>query len=291
MNGQKVYFFSEGMKLEGILYGGNEGSKRPGVVVCHGFGGVKETTSVEVCQYLVGKGYMTLCFDYRGFGGSEGTRGRLVPMEQVQDIRNAITFLQQQPGVDPEKIGLYGASFGGANVIYAAAIDQRVKCTVATVPVGHGEHWLRSLRRNWEWEDFLKEVYEHRVQKVLTGKSKYVDRLYVMLPDPDTQEFFKSAPKVEITLDSVEHILEYKPEEVVDKIAPRPLQIIYAEKDVLIRPEQTVRMYDRAREPKRLCVVKGAKHFDVYNLYFEQTMAFAYEWFKQWLPPEINCYS
>lgn len=46
----KVYFFSEGLKVEGILYGANSASPRPGIVVCHGFAGVKETTSVPVCD-------------------------------------------------------------------------------------------------------------------------------------------------------------------------------------------------------------------------------------------------
>jgi len=284
MNGQKVYFYSEGMKIEGLLFGHEASAAKPGIVVCQGFGGVKETTAAPVCEFLAGKGYTALCLDYRYFGASEGRRGRIIPLHQVEDIRNAMTFLQQQPGVAPDRIGLYGASYGGANVIYTAAIDKRVKCVVATVPVTNSHDWLRSIRRNWEWVQLMKEVEENRVQMVLTGETKYVDRSYIMTSDPDTAEFVKGAPEVRITLESVEHLVTFNPEAVIDQVSPCPLQVIYAEKDILINPEQQIRAFNKANEPKRLCMVKGAKHFDVYNVRFVETMGYTYEWFKQWLP-------
>lgn len=283
MNSQKVYFYSEGLKIEGILIDPDNSVRKPAILVCQGFGGVKETTALPVCEYLAGKGYATLCIDYRYFGGSEGQRGRIIPLHQVEDIRNAMTFLQRQPGVDPEKIGLYGSSYGGSNVIYTAAVDERVKCVVATVPVTNSAEWMRHMRRNWEWVRLLEEVAENRVQRVLTGQTRYVDRSHIMISDPDTYEFVKNAPPVEITLESVEHIIQYKPEEVIHQIEPRPLQIIYAEKDILINPEQPKRAYELAGEPKRLSVLKGVTHFDVYGVAFNETMDLTCEWFNQWL--------
>lgn len=285
MESQKVYFYSEGLKIEGILFNSGGLTPKPGIVVCQGFGGVKETTAVPTCDFLAAKGYVTLCIDYRYFGGSEGEqRGRIIPLHQVEDIRNAITFLQQQPGVDSDRIGLYGASYGGANVIYTSAIDKRVKCTVATVPVANSMEWLRSIRRNWEWVQLMKEVEENRVLMVNTGESKYVDRSYIMTSDPDTAEFIKGAPGVPVTLESVEHIMNFNPEEIIEKVSPCPLQIIYAENDILINPEQQIRAYEKAGEPKRLCKVEGGKHFDVYNTRFDETMKFTFEWFNYNLP-------
>jgi fermentation-respiration switch protein FrsA (DUF1100 family) len=284
MSSQKVYFYSEGLKIEGILFGHNNTGLKPGIIVCQGFGGVKEITALPIAEFLAGKGYVTLCLDYRYFGASEGEpRGRIIPMHQVEDICNAITYLQQQPGVDPGCIGLYGSSYGGSNVMYAAAIDQRVKCTVATAPVTNSYEWQRQMRRNWEWVKFLEEVAENRVQMVLTGKSKVVDRSELMLNDPDTAEFTKNAPPVSVTLESADHILKYNPEELVHRIAPCPLQIIYCEKDILVNPEQQKRAYELAGKPKRLCELKGAAHFDVYSSRFEETMNLATEWFNQWL--------
>ena len=81
--------------------------------------------------YLVGQGYVALTFDYRGFGESQGPRWRMIPQEQVRDISNAITFVENQDVVDKERIGLLGASFGRANVCYVAGVDTRVRCAVS----------------------------------------------------------------------------------------------------------------------------------------------------------------
>ncbi len=138
-----------------------------------------------------------MTFDYRGFGESDGPRWRLIPLEQISDIRNALTVLQLQDGVLASNTGVYGTSFGGANVVYAAAIDQRVKCVVSVVGVGNGERWMRSLRRAYEWAGLLRQLEKDWKQRVLTDQSQIVDRLELMLTDPATKprlrKYFKSS--------------------------------------------------------------------------------------------------
>ena len=67
-------------------------------------------------------------------------------LEQIDDIRNAISFFEAQPQVDPERIGLWGTSFGGANAPYAAAVDSRVKAVVGQVGFGDGERFMLDVR-------------------------------------------------------------------------------------------------------------------------------------------------
>ena len=55
-------------------------------------------------------------------------------MKQVEDVRNAISYLQGEPGVDPDRIGLWGSSFAGGNAIVVAALDARVKAIVSAGP-------------------------------------------------------------------------------------------------------------------------------------------------------------
>jgi Predicted hydrolase of the alpha/beta superfamily len=111
MKGVYVGFYSNGHRLSGILRIPEEfkdGEKKPGIVVCHGFAAFKEMVPLpQVATAFTEAGYVTLTFDYRGFGTSEGPRWRLIPMEEVEDIRNAITFLQSRPEVDKEKL-VYG---------------------------------------------------------------------------------------------------------------------------------------------------------------------------------------
>ena len=54
-----------------------------------------------------------------------------------------------------------------------------------------GRRWLRGLRRTWEWKAFLKELEDDRRQRAVNGASRIVDRLHIMLPDPDSAEMIR----------------------------------------------------------------------------------------------------
>ena len=119
MEQRVVHFYSEGSRLEGDIFLPDDlrsGEQRPGIVLCHGFTGLRELVLPDYAKVFAAAGYVALSFDYRGFGGSEGEKWRLLPLEQVDDIRNAITFLQAQDEVDAERIGIWGTSFGGGHV-------------------------------------------------------------------------------------------------------------------------------------------------------------------------------
>src|SRR5258708_10893961 len=74
----------------------------------------------------------------RGCGDSEGEFGRVICLEQVEDTRNALTFLAQHPAVDPARIGLIGSSFGGAVAIYTGGVDERVAAVISNGGWGGG---------------------------------------------------------------------------------------------------------------------------------------------------------
>lgn len=83
---------------------------------------------------------------YYLFKTSDGEpRQELDPWQQVKDYRHAITYMQTQSLLDPEKIGIWGTSYSGGHVLVVAAIDRRVKCVVSQVPTISG--WEGSLRR------------------------------------------------------------------------------------------------------------------------------------------------
>ena len=155
---QPVTFYSEGCKLTGDLYlpeGLRPKERRAGVVLCHGYTGVKDLYLPDNARVLNEAGYVVLTFDYKGWGASEGPRSRLAPYSRVADVQAALTFLGMQPNVDPERLGLYGTSYGGATVVWVGAVDPRVKCIVSVVGIGHGRRWMRSVRRPDEWHDLL----------------------------------------------------------------------------------------------------------------------------------------
>lgn len=291
MQEEKVAFYSAGVRLAGVAYHEPADRPRPAIVVCHGFGGLKEGTPPPIARRLASLGYVCLSFDYRGFGESGGAPGRLIPLEQVEDIRNAITFLETRADVNPDRIGLYGTSFGGGNVSYVAAHDERVQCTVATVSVTDGPAWQRSMRPYWQWVDLMRRCAEDRRRRVLTGQSERVDRYQLMVPDPKTKAFYEpilaANPQqvVPLTLETFEAVETYRPLEHAGRIRT-PILWISAEADVLVPPEQSHQIYERCGSPvKALVRLEGADHFSVYvGETFEATMRHAGEWFRKHLP-------
>lgn len=289
----QVTFYCDGVRIVGYLHQPDTqppGRRLPGIVLCHGFNGAQSVALPEIARHYAAAGFVTLRFDYRGIGESEGVRGRIVPAEYIKDIRAALTFMQTQPTVEPEQLGLHGTSFGGGHAVATAAIDQRVKVVVSVVGVGNGRRWLQSLRRAWEWAAFLRRVEEHRRQRVLTGESLAVSPYELMVPDPPTQAMhaerarLAGRPAPDVLLESAEAILEYAPENLVDQIAPRPVLFVHSAADELVLPDESRAMFERAGEPKRLVLLPGRAHYDVYaGACFVETMSETTAWFKAYL--------
>ena len=287
---ERAQFFSRGVKLAGVLYRPEQSQgPAPGIVLCQGYTGTKEMFLPILAQEFAAGGFVCLIFDYRGWGESDGERARLFPNEQVDDIRNALTYLAAQDGVDAERLGLYGTSFGGANVITTTALDPRVKCTVASLAIGSGKRWLRSLRRLWEWREFLGLLEEDRRARVTTGESRKMRAFDVVPPDPVIREIMAAATEGGvftsqedgITLESAEAILEYAPEEVIGSISPRPVLLIHAGSDNLVSPEEAQHLFARAGEPKKLMLLPGVNHIDFYlGDALDQVVAASLEWFQ-----------
>ncbi|MGH7322830.1 MAG: alpha/beta hydrolase [Candidatus Rokuibacteriota bacterium] len=286
MRQKMVEFFSDGSRVKGIVETPDHDGPLPGIVLCAGYGGIKERLLPDIAHALVHVGYAVLRFDYRGFGESEGVRDRLFPLEQVEDIRSALTYLGEERPVDASRLGLLGISFGGGNAAYTAGVDARVRCAVCVVGFGNGERWMRRLRRQWEWREFVERLARDRVARVVNGRSEVVDRLEIMVPDPLSAKVLDEAVRAyptayfKLSLASAEKIIEFKPEDVVDRVAPRAILFIHAGDDDLISPEESQLMYARAREPKRLVVLPGVPHYGVYSgEAFRRVIALAHEWY------------
>jgi uncharacterized protein len=294
MPSQPVSFFSEGIRLRGDLFlpediGDNE--RRPGIVLCHGYTGVRTLYLPDNARVLSQAGYVVLTFDYKGWGDSDGPKSRLSPYGRVIDSQAALTFLGMQPMVDTERLGLYGTSYGGATVIWTAAIDARVRCVVSVVGIGNGHRWMRSVRRPDEFADLLVRGSADRARRVTTGESEFAERTEILVPDRQSAALAAAARAglpgavSQIPLEFIDDTLGFHPEWVVDKIAPRPLMLITTDNDRLVPPEESAELFRRAGEPKRLIVLRGFGHYEVYaDECFRQVMEHTLGWYRQYLP-------
>jgi hypothetical protein len=284
---QAVTYYSEGAEIGAMLYlpdGAGAGQRVPCVVLCHGFTGIKELILPDYARRFAAAGFAALAFDYRGFGTSAGERGRLLWRDQVQDVRNSITFAQTLESVAPDRIGLWGTSYGAANVIYAAGIDPRAKCVVAQVGFGDGGRRMKQQPAE-ELAPLRQMIANERRKRVLTGESTMVDPLMI-LADPESKAFFEDASKdllglkTQITLETLEAILEYEPELMADRIAPRALLLLAAELDTVTPADEFRSVFARAGEPKKLVILPGIRHYEIYQgESLERSAHEAVDWF------------
>ena len=132
---RKITFHNRyGITLVADLYEPKEASKekRPALAVSGPFGAVKEQAAGLYAQAMAERGFYTIAFD-PSFTGESGGKPRYVasPDINTEDFQAAVDFLSVQDTVDPEKIGILGICGWGGMALNAAAIDTRIRATVA----------------------------------------------------------------------------------------------------------------------------------------------------------------
>ena len=266
MREENVTIPSAGLKLSGTVRipdGLKAGERRPAFLVLHGFGSNKNSGNVlGPSKVLNALGYVTLGFDMRGCGDSEGERGRLICLEQVEDTRNALTFLQTHPAVHPDRIAVIGSSFGGAVSAYSGGVDERIAAVVSNGGWGDGERKFRGQHKSpEEWARFMKILSDGREHKAKTGKSLMVSR-YDVVPIPMHLRVNVVPNSIqEIPAETAQSMFDFRADDVVGRIAPRPLLLIHAAVDSVTPTEQSMELFKRARQPAELHLFSDADHF------------------------------
>jgi uncharacterized protein len=302
---QKVVFKSKGLNCSGLFYlpdnfySATDDMKLPAIAMAHGMGTTKEVGLPQYAERFAPAGFAVLLFDFRNLGESEGTpRGQIFAEDQQEDYRNAITWLQLQPQIDPERIGVWGFSFSGGHVLQVAAFDRRIKCVVAQVPAVSG--FLVAQRSNTPSDLYGVGMMlsRDRIRRYETGEVNYLP--FVAPPgqpcffpsSEEAREFFEAAQVASegrfenrITFESLERLSYFEPAVRIDAISPTPLRMILAKKDFLVPSDIPLAAYARAHEPKSLVFLEGGHLGKSEGDDFETASAAARDWFVQWLKP------
>ena len=132
---EKVTFYNRyGITLAADLYAPKDAQgSLAAIAVCGPFGAVKEQASGLYAQQMAERGFLAIAFD-PSFTGESGGEPRYVasPDINTEDFQAAVDYLSVRPDVDPEKIGIIGICGWGGMALNAAALDTRVKATVAS---------------------------------------------------------------------------------------------------------------------------------------------------------------
>ena len=266
MNEQKVEFVSNGLLLRGIVRlptGLRDGEKRPAVIVLHGFGSNKSAENVlGPCGVLGSLGYITLRFDMSGCGESAGPRGNLICLEQVQNTRDAVTFLSAHPFVEEGRIALIGSSFGAAIGIYTGAVDERVAAVISSGGWGHGERKFRGQHPTPEsYARFCAMLEQGRLHREKTGTSLMVPRMEIVPIPVGLKRQIVSGSIQEFTAETAQSMFDFRAEEVVHQISPRPLLLLHSSVDSVTPTEQSIGLFKNAGKPADLHLFGDTDHF------------------------------
>lgn len=284
--------------LRGVLHA-PDGVTGPGIVMTHGFSGVKEQVE-PYAAFFADAGFPVLLYDHRGFGGSEGEpRQEVDPARQLADWRDAISFALTLPEIDATaRVGVWGSSFAGGLALVLAANDRRVRCVTAQVPNVSGRANGRAMFNVAE-RARLQEAFDADRRGRLEGQAPM--RVPVLTSDPGaicalppavSPNYVRAAEQAaptwinEVTLRSVEAMLAFEPGGWISHVAPTPLLMIVARADTYTFPEPQLAAYAAAAEPKRL-LIHPSGHFDTYTRHFAETAGAAAAWFREHLQSKI----
>lgn len=278
---------SEGTRLAAERFAPKnvEAQKLPTIIMSHGWGGVAAMLRPDAEQFARA-GYLVITFDYRGWGASDSrvilagpapsdksdhrfsaevieVREVVDPLDQVNDLLNAIHWVQADPQCDTERIGLWGSSYSGGHVVYAAARDERVKALVSQVPALDSRFVIEN-------ETERQQTYDEATRRT-RGEIGY--------PEPGARVIgnLRGGP-------IREKLLRYAPVDDADKAPGCAMLFIIAENEELFdNRDHAIKAHERAKGPKKLVTIPGITHYGVYLAARPQAQREAIAWFDEHL--------
>ena len=272
---KKKDIWSEGTRMSAELFSPKSlaGGKLPTILMAHGWGGVKASLRPDAVAFARA-GYLVVTFDYRGWGDSDARIARfngqaqevrevVDPLDFAADWLNAIHWVAGEPQCDINHLGLWGSSFSGGLVVWAAARDPRVKALHSQVPSLDGRFVVRT-------EEERRKTYEEATRRA-RGEIGY--------PPPGAKVVggLKGAP-------IRARFADFAPVEDVERARNCAMQFVIAEKEELFdNREHAIKAHQRMQGPKNLVVIPGITHYGIYLEARQKAQQLAIDWFDKYL--------
>lgn len=294
----EVTFMSDGLQLAGHLrVPSGETGPQPGLVFTGPLTGVKEQVAGRYAEALAAAGYVTLAFDHRGFGASEGTpRQHEDPAGKLNDLRDALSWLSTHPAVDANRLGCVGVCLGGGYALRFAGFDPRVRALV-TVAGGYNDpHAMRAGMGAESYRAVLAEQTALAARQQAAGEVEYM----AAVSDDDTPALMGGAEPFayygtdrstspgwvnRITRTSLYSLLTADLAVGADFVSPTPWLMVHGQADDFCSPSAAETTFARAGEPKEALWLDTTNHIDLYDVpkYVDPAVDAVAAWFDEHL--------
>ncbi len=283
MTSQAVEFRSGGEIVRGDLYLPEGDGPFPVVVMAGGWCYVKELRQPQYAAEFVRRGFAALIFDYRYMGASEGEpRQHLDPWKQIEDYRNAISYLETRSDIDPERIGAWGISYSGGHVLILGTIDPRVKAIVSNVPViaGYENMWrVHGTDRFRKLQALCLEDRRKRLESgvggtlPMSGTPSGPDAELVAWPLNEVKVVFEELKRTQApshehwsTIESVELLMQYDARPYAKQLVQKPVMMIVANQDDITLWDLETAVFESIPSGrKEIVVLPDTSHMTLYS--------------------------
>jgi len=263
-------FFSDGLTLDGDFYTdeSNNNPELPIVIICSGFTGQKNIHPERYARAWTKKGYTVFGFDYRGFGESDGVRGRVILEEQVRDIANVVTVVSERAIKEGRKVVLAGWGMAGGLILDAYRIcEDQVSGLVAMNGFFNAVRVQKKQRGEQGWKEFKQFVTTERLRLAKGGVKKGIDPFKIYPLDPVSRKYvfteLVKTPGYGVTCDLsfADSLISFNPEAQLDeRFADIPLLIAHGAENDLHPVTEAESLYDAYPGPKSIYLLPNAGH-------------------------------
>ena len=283
-----IHIWSDGTRMAGDLWlpaGFGDGNDKPAILLTHGWGGTRDQLN-GYALIFAGAGFVVLTFDYRGWADSHSrlviigeqpqpdangevtVRARAIrelvdPQDQIRDITSALDYLSGEPGVDRDRIGIWGTSYSGGHVIYVGARDDRVAAIVSQVGYQGVGGWSPEARRH------ARQRAIDKARGTIDPIPQGIDRIPNLKGTPDLAK-----------------MLDHRPLDWAGDVRVPTLIIDVTEEELFDRTANGRAAYDVIRQNAEAeYITYPGQHYSIYRQHFEAASSAALEWFRKYLMP------
>lgn len=301
MEPTRVIFNSDGLTLVGHLRvpAAGGGARRPALVFTGPFTGVKEQVTGLYASRLAERGYVTLAFDHRNFGESEGApRQHENGAGKLNDLMAATSLLATHPAVDPARLGICGICLGGGYALRYAAFDPRIKAAVLVAGGYNDPHAMQQGMGVAGYRQTLLGFAETAQRQYQTGEVEYLaavsnDETPCIMGGHEPWDYYGTARSTSphwvnrVTALSIRELITADLALGADFISPTPVLFVHGRTDAYCSPEGAQATYDRCGQPKKIVWLDASLHIDLYDneQYVGPAVDHAVRWFEKYLAP------